>query len=132
MRFLAILLAFTLFIPAAKAEGFSFTFDWGSIPLCTSGNPNIVDNPFFKLKNVPEGTKKVYFKLVDENVPKYKHGGGSADYTGAHLIKPGAFKYKSPCPPDGAHSYKWSAYALDADRKILGTATSAQNYPKQQ
>ena len=41
---------------SAYAE-FSFTFEWGDIKKCTSGNPNKVSNPIFTLTDVPEGTK---------------------------------------------------------------------------
>ena len=48
----------------ANAE-FSFTFEWGDIKKCTSGNPNKVENPIFNLVNVPEGTKELRFKMKD-------------------------------------------------------------------
>ena len=31
---------------------FSFTFEWGDIKKCTSGNPNKVSNPIFNLTDV--------------------------------------------------------------------------------
>lgn len=117
----------------AKAADFSFTFDWGDIPLCTSGSPNTVSNPSFVLKNVPEGTKVIKFSLTDLDVPSYDHGGGSVKYTGQGTVEPGAFKYESPCPPDGSHTYEWQADAKDGDgffSGTLGTAKSSVKYPK--
>ena len=40
------------------------------------------------------------FKLVDLDVKSYNHGGGWVEYKGQSTIEPGAFKYKSPCPPN--------------------------------
>ena len=131
MRIFLTILLLVAFSPTANAEEeFSFTFTWGDIPLCTSGKPNIVENPFFILEGVPQYTKIILFKMVDENVPNYKHGGGEVKYQGIRLIKPGAFTYKSPCPPDGKHTYTWNAYALDKDRKILATTSVSTRYPE--
>ena len=35
------------------ASEFSFEFDWSDLKKCTTGNPNVVQNPVFKLQNVP-------------------------------------------------------------------------------
>lgn len=104
------------------------TFSWGNIPKCTNGNPNRVNNPNFTLSNVPAGTKTLRFKLTDRNVPSYNHGGGTVEYSG-NTIAPGAFKYKSPCPPNGSHTYQWSVTAKDAMGKSVATAKSSQKYP---
>jgi phosphatidylethanolamine-binding protein (PEBP) family uncharacterized protein len=94
-----------MFSGNAHAQEFSFTFNWGDIPLCRTGSPNRVENPIFELSNVPEGTKEIRFSLDDRDAPNYNHGGGTADYAGGSTIQPGAFKYQSPCPPDGQHTY---------------------------
>lgn len=104
------------------------TFSWGDIPLCTSGRPNIVPNPRFTLTGVPEGTERVAFRLTDLDVPAYDHGGGSVAVMGDGEIVPGAFTYKSPCPPRGSHTYEWEARAVAGDR-VLATARAAQDYP---
>ncbi|MCB1416357.1 MAG: hypothetical protein KDJ64_08075 [Nitratireductor sp.] len=96
---------------------------------CTSGNPNRVSNPAFKLSAVPDGTAKIRFKMKDLNVPSYNHGGGTVTYSGGSTIAPGAFNYKSPCPPNGAHNYQWTATALDAKGKKLGEAKATKRYP---
>lgn len=117
------------FASAAQADDFSFTFEWGDISLCTTGYPNRVENPIFTLSNVPEGTTEIRFSLTDNDAPNYNHGGGSADYTGDNVIQPGAFKYQSPCPPNGSHTYEWSARARNADGDTLARARSSKKYP---
>ena len=71
--------AFFLCNSVLVADDFTLSFEWGDIPLCTSGSPNTVPNPRFELANVPEGTKYIYFKMVDKDVPNYNHGGGSVN-----------------------------------------------------
>jgi phosphatidylethanolamine-binding protein (PEBP) family uncharacterized protein len=118
-------------VPAASAE-FALSFEWGDIPLCTTGNPNIVPNPKFVLSNIPEGTKFIQFKLTDLDVPSYNHGGGIVEYTGNNTIEPGAFEYKSPCPPGGSHRYRWTATAKKKNGFFsgsLGKAEMTKNYP---
>ena len=124
---LAIYLLATL---SAHAE-FSFSFEWGDIKKCTSGNPNRVSNPIFTLKDVPEGTKELRFKMKDKDVPGYNHGGGKIkNYTGETTIQPGAFKYKSPCPPGGSHTYEWTITAIGDKKKKLGKAKATREYPE--
>jgi len=117
------------FAKSATAEGFSFTFEWGNIPLCNTGYPNVVPNPVFSLSNVPQGTKTIEFTLTDKDAPSYDHGGGSVAYTGKNTLQPGAFEYESPCPPGGKHTYEWSAAAEDANGKTLGKAKAKKKYP---
>ncbi len=108
----------------ARAEEFKIAFTWGNIPRCTSGSPNTVPNPRFEVSGVPAGAKSITFKMVDRDKPGYYHGGGKVPYTGQSVIEPGAFSYQSPCPPDGAHTYEWTA---DADG--LGKAKARAEYP---
>jgi len=112
------------------ASAFEINFDWTGLKLCTSGTPNRVLNPAFTLKDVPAGTKYIRFKLVDLDVPNYNHGGGVVKYTGQPVIAPGAFKYKSPCPPNGTHKYQWQATAQTKKNggKIVTTGRT-KNYP---
>ena len=119
-------------ITSPAAEEFSFTFEWGDIPLCTSGNPKIVPNPKFVLSNVPEGTKFIQFIMTDLDVPTYDHGGGTIKYTGENEIEPGAFEYASPCPPHRSHRYEWTATAKAKTGFFsgsLGKASSMKTYP---
>ena len=109
---------------------FSFTFDWGDIKECTTGYPNKVENPIFNLTNVPEGTKELRFKMKDKDAPGYNHGGGKIkNYNGESTIQPGAFKYKSPCPPGGSHTYEWTITAIGDKKKKLGKAKASKKYP---
>ena len=93
------------------AEEFSISFEWGDIKKCTTGRPNKVLNPIFTLNNVPEGTKFLKFKMKDKNAPSFNHGGGKIEYFGESVIEPGAFTYKSPCGPNGKHTYEWTVTA---------------------
>jgi len=133
MHLLAIGMSACLLPATAMADDFAISFEWGDIPLCTTGNPNTVDNPRFELSNVPEGTGYIEFKLVDRDVPGYNHGGGGVEYTGQDVIEPGAFRYKSPCPPSGSHTYEWTADANEDDgffADTYGTATASREYPE--
>lgn len=115
---------------AASAGEFAIAFNWSGLELCTSGQPNKVKNPSFALSDVPQGTAFIRFKLVDLNVPGYNHGGGRVPYSGQPVIKPGGFTYKSPCPPNGTHTYEWTATALATmDGPEIGTASAALDYP---
>ena len=113
----------------AHAADFGLSFDWGSLKKCNSGNPNTVPNPIFTLKSVPKGTAELRFNMVDLNVPGYPHGGGKVKYTGGPTIKPGAFTYRSPCPPGGRHTYEWTATAFDGNGKRLAQAKARKAYP---
>lgn len=116
---------------AAPAAAFEITFTWDGLKSCTSGTPNTVTNPRFSLKDVPAGTKFIRFKLVDTEVRDFDHGGGVVAWDGQDTIEPGAFKYKSPCPPGGSHIYEWTATAQSKKSGgKLGTASAARPYPE--
>lgn len=116
---------------AATAGDFAFSFSWAGLKSCTSGNPNTVSNPRFVLKDVPDGTKFIRFRLTDKNVPGYNHGGGVVPWSGGAAIEPGAFKYKSPCPPGGAHVYEWKATAqTKRNGGVIATAKASRKYPE--
>ncbi|MDQ2094192.1 YbhB/YbcL family Raf kinase inhibitor-like protein [Rhodalgimonas zhirmunskyi] len=127
MKHLALAALLTAAATTASAE-MTLSFDWGNIPLCTTGRPNIVPNPTFILKGVPKGTTSVTFRLKDLDVPSYSHGGGKVGITGSGKVPPGYFKYKSPCPPSGQHTYEWTATAK-AGNKTLTTAKARKKYP---
>jgi len=113
------------------AAAFEIQFNWDGLKSCTSGNPNTVANPKFVLKDVPEGTKFIRFKLVDTNVREYNHGGGVVAFSGQGVIEPGAFKYKSPCPPSGSHKYEWTATAQSKKSGgEIGKAKASRKYPE--
>jgi phosphatidylethanolamine-binding protein (PEBP) family uncharacterized protein len=130
----SVLIALIIFsVTPVFAADFTVSFDWGDIPLCNSGQPNTVPNPRFVLSNVPEGTKFIRFKMTDLDVPSYNHGGGTVEYTGNNIIEPGAFTYRSPCPPSGSHRYQWTATATKKKGytgESLGRAKAIKSYPK--
>ena len=70
-----------------------------------------------------------HFSLTDLDAPNYNHGGGRVAYSGQQTIEPGAFKYESPCPPNGQHRYRWTARAKNKDSKTLAKAESMKKYP---
>jgi len=128
-----IIVLIILFVTPVIAADFSISFEWGDIPLCTSGQPNTVPNPKFVLSNVPEGTKFIQFTMTDLDAPNYNHGGGTIEYTGNNIIEPGVFKYESPCPPSGSHRYKWNATAKKKKGFFggsLGKAKATKSYPE--
>jgi len=132
----ALLLSIPLLVMAAMANGsspkgsFGLGFDWGDLELCTSGIPNIVDSPKFMVADVPAGTRFIEFKLIDHDAPGYNHGGGGVSYDGQKMIAAGAFTYKSPCPPNGSHTYEWIATAFDSKNGTqLGQAHATAVYP---
>ena len=113
------------------AQEFSVGFNWDGLELCTSGRPNTVGNPVFQLNGVPAGTKWLYFALTDFDARGYNHGGGWVEYDGTEATETGVFSYKSPCPPNGTHTYEWSVTATGAKTLTnpLGVAASTRSYP---
>lgn len=131
MNRLSLCLAAALAITAAPALAFDIAFDWAGLKSCTSGNPNTVANPRFVVKDVPAGTKYIRFKLTDRDAPGYNHGGGLVVWSGQKTVEPGAFKYKSPCPPGGRHTYEWTATAQSGKSSgKLGVAKARRKYPE--
>jgi phosphatidylethanolamine-binding protein (PEBP) family uncharacterized protein len=123
-------LFFTAALAAPAAAEFRFTFDWAGLKLCTSGSPNTVSNPRFKVSGLPAGTTFVQFRLKDLDAPGYNHGGGWVQMSGDGAAPAGAFSYKSPCPPNGTHTYEWTATAkTKKNGKTLGKTTARRKYP---
>ncbi len=86
-----------------------------------------MSNQIFSFSDVPTGAKSIKMKMMDLNA-SYGHGGGTLAYAGEDAIQPGAFQYNSPCPPDGAHTYEWTAEAISGDGKSLGEARATKDY----
>ena len=124
---LAAFLALTLPV-AAQAVEFTVGFQWGDIPLCTSGRPNRVPSPEFILNGLPNGTTTVEFRLKDLDVPSFNHGGGKVKVKGPGKVPSGAFRYLSPCPPKGKHTYEWTAIARKG-KTVVARATIRRKYP---
>lgn len=128
-KYLALVAAMTLF--AVPAHAFEIGFEWGAFKSCTNGSPKTVDNPRFELTDVPAGTQFIRFKMVDLNYPSFDHGGGTVAYAGQTVIEPGAFTYKSPCPPNGQHKYQWTATAqTKKSGGKIGAAKAVRKYPE--
>ncbi len=121
------------FLAAAPAQAFSIDFDWSGLKSCTSGRPNKVKSPAFRIADLPPGTQSVVFKLVDTNVRSFRHGGGKVNISQSGQVPGGVFTYLSPCPPNGVHTYEWSATAKSAKNgkgETLDTATARRKYPE--
>ncbi len=128
MRFAMTFSALLLGAGMAQAQ-MSLSFEWGDIPACNSGKPNVVGSPRFVIRGVPAGTTSVEFRLKDLDVPGYNHGGKKLKVTRDGAIPFGTFSYKSPCPPGGAHTYQWTATARKGG-KVLEKAVARRRYPE--
>lgn len=115
--------------PAADAAAFSLSFEWGDIPLCTTGHPGRVHNPVFTLDGIPAGTVAFRFVMTDLDAPRFNHGGGTVRHDGGAVVAPGAFDYLQPCPPHGRHTYQWTVEALDGHGRTIATAKATRLYP---
>ena len=122
-------IATVLLVGAPSALAFEISFEWGKTRECSSGKPYSIDNPAFELGQVPNGTAKIKFRMKDRQ-SSYHHGGGNVAYSGQSVIEPGAFTYDGPCPPFGAHTYEWTATAVDAAGKKLGKAKAKRKFPE--
>lgn len=129
MRLFTTMLATTCLMAGAASAEFTISFDWGDIPNCRSGKPNTVGSPAFVMRGVPAGTTQIEFRLKDLNVPNYNHGGGKVKVGTDGKLPFGVFKYKSPCPPGGVHTYEWTATAKAGGKK-LATAKARRKYPE--
>ena len=133
IRTLTICSLLILAATTASASDFKISFDWSGLKRCTSGSPNTVSNPQFIIKGLPSGTEYVKFKLRDRDVPGYNHGGGTVKVNSNGKVAKNSFKYKSPCPPSGSHTYEWTATATDKKGwggKKLGIEKASRRYPE--
>ena len=126
---LVAVVAATLGIAGPARAEFTIAFDWSGLKLCNTGSPNRVGNPAFVVKGLPKGTDTVEFRLTDLDVPSYNHGGGKVKMAKDGKVQAGLFKYESPCPPGGKHSYEWTATARQGG-KVLGRAKARRVYPE--
>ena len=108
----------------ASASAMSMSFDWGPTKSCFDPK-----SPPISLSDVPKGTVKLRFKMVDLNAINYPHGGGTVTYTGKNKLAYGAFRYKGPCPPS-PHTYQFTVDALDKNGKKLATAKARKSFKK--
>ncbi len=113
-----------VFALSSSASAMSLKFSWAGYQACSPRSPAFV------IADVPTGTAKLAFKMVDKNVPTYPHGGGTVTYGGKNEIPAGAFSYKGPCPPAGQqHAYEWTVQALDQSGKVKASATASEKFP---
>jgi phosphatidylethanolamine-binding protein (PEBP) family uncharacterized protein len=124
-RTVAIAAALGASLATDAAYAMSLSFSWDGVRACGSSPPA------FQLADVPAGTTKLAFAMVDLNVPSFHHGGGTVAYQGGDTIPAGSFSYTGPCPPSGQHRYRWTVRALDARGKPLATATATEAFPPQ-
>ena len=68
---LALVSTVFLAVSASFAGAFEISFTWDGLKLCHDGNARTVDSPVFTLKDVPEGTAFIRFKMVDRDVPDF-------------------------------------------------------------
>ena len=108
----------------ADALAMSVKFSWIGYQACSSRSPA------FAVSDVPMGTARLSFKMVDKDVPTYPHGGGTIAYAGRSEIPAGAFLYKGPCPPPGhQHAYEWTVQAVDRNGKTMASANAFEKFP---
>ena len=106
------------------ASAISLKFSWIGYAPCGSSSPA------FELSDVPVGTAKLLFHMVDQNVPNFPHGGGAVSFGGNNRVPAGASPFTGPCPPSGEqHSYQWTVQAQDAGGKIIATARAVAKFP---
>lgn len=107
-------------ISVADASAFSMSFRW-----CGAGSPA------FSVRDVPGGTTRLKFHMVDLNVPTFSHGGGTVAYEGQSTIPCGALRdYTPPSPPSGSHSYEITATAFGLGNVELARATFTRKFPE--
>ncbi|MEP3436472.1 MAG: YbhB/YbcL family Raf kinase inhibitor-like protein [Hoeflea sp.] len=116
----ALILAGTI----GSASAMSMSFEWGPTKKCFDSK-----SPPISLSDVPDGTAKLRFKMVDLNAIGYPHGGGTVSYSGKNKLPYGAFRYKGPCPPS-QHTYQFTVDALDKNGKKLATAKARKSFKK--
>ncbi|MEQ9240963.1 hypothetical protein [Roseovarius indicus] len=129
MRALLLSLAVLGLSATAAAAEFTISFQWGNTPACNNGRAKTTGNPAFVVRGLPAGTETVEFRMKDQNVPQYNHGGGKVRMSGNGTVPAGIFKYKGPCPPGQVHTYQWTATARKGST-VLGKATAARKFPE--
>jgi phosphatidylethanolamine-binding protein (PEBP) family uncharacterized protein len=91
--------------------------------------------PEFTVSAVPAATKTLSFKMVDQQVPSYQHGGGTIAFDGKGSAKiacgalSGSYNGPSPPPPQ-VHDYQWTVTALDASGKALAVGRATKKFPE--
>ena len=130
MRLLTLFAAGFVLVSTPALAQMSASFTWGDIPLCTSVQPNNVPNPEFVITGLPKETKVFELWLKDLDRPGFKDGGAKLRISKDGTVPSGLFTYKSPCPPDGPHTYEWTVIAKCAKCGVLEKIKVRRQYPE--
>ena len=87
-------------------------------------------SPEITLKNVPNNTEVLKFKMIDID-NRYNHGGGKVTYEGSGRIPVGALKnYEGPCPMMSMNPrYELRVKAIDDNGKVIAYGKNFKIYP---
>jgi phosphatidylethanolamine-binding protein (PEBP) family uncharacterized protein len=109
-----------------NAAKLNVAFEWTEKSRCSRISPPIT------ITNIPAETKFLDFRMVDQNMPSYNHGGGMIAFSGSSTIPEGALKsYDGPCPPGSPHRYEITVNALnDQKNTIIGKGSAVRAFPK--
>ena len=123
LKTLAICAVLAVAWPSA-ASAFSIKVSWKGTSKCSDSQ-----SPIIRLSGVPKKTKTIRFHMTDLDKLTAQHGGGTVAYTGRKTLPKGAFSnsYRGPCPP-APHRYRWTAKALDATGKTVGSAQTTVRF----
>ena len=111
---------------AVQAQALNVQWDWKRADKCSTTSPQI------KVAGIPDGTKLLRVKLVDNDVPTYNHGGGEVPNDGSGVIAEGALKsYNGPCPPNFGsfgHAYTFTVAAVGGDGKVRAVGSASKDF----
>ncbi len=97
---------------AADPLGVALTF--------TTHNKCQGESPEIRLTQVPQGTVAYRVRMIDEDVPSFRHWDQTIRVAGPVIpAGAGTGNYYGPCPPSGKHTYRVTVMALDATGKAL-------------
>jgi len=110
---------------SALAADLGVDFKWSSEDRCSRSSPEI------HVSNIPAGNASFKVRLRDNDVPSWRHGGGTVPADPSGVIAKGALTdgYNGPCPPDGTHHYEIIVKALNADGDTLAEGSAEHPFP---
>jgi phosphatidylethanolamine-binding protein (PEBP) family uncharacterized protein len=122
---LVVTLLFTIGMTVAQsASALGVSFSFAGTKSCSDPK-----SPAISLSNVPKGTAKLKYRMVDLNKPRNNHGSGSIKYTGSRIPRGKLPSYRGPCPPSGSHTYEITITAYSKDGKKLGSGKAKRKFP---
>ena len=132
MKLRLFVIAATLLITGTYASAMELSFSWGPTIKCFDSK-----SPPMTVSQVPNGTAKLRFRMVDRNKMSYRHGGGTVDFKGSGNLPYGAFlnspfrPYKGPCPRrTSPHTYEFTVQAIDMSGRVLAKANARRKFPE--